>query len=364
MQVDSTILYPSHLPYHIPYSNPHSSVQMEMPKYTQELSKQGLRLFIKRFELWAATKRMDEQAAKLAFPLAFNNLTAQEYFIIHDADLMNPHMNWNYFIQKFLRNCPMEVSDTTSIFKILGKRQQPDEQASIYVQKIRYLIGTDFAKYNEQEIISLMMEGLHSDIRHYLECRGTPLTYADLVSKIQVYEERGLPRYAGIPVSNPTFTPTISVAPAPPVMQVPMNYTHAATTTTDLEAAVRALLDHFKTNQRAPTAPPVDRQGNSNQTGGPPGPNPSRRTQKFCTFCQRTGHEYANCYTRLDMERPGVVSLKEVGAEPRRQSAPRSPRSERRDPYHYGNPPPAPRPGTPPRNIPEWRRNQTVSQGN
>jgi hypothetical protein len=50
---------------------------MEMPKYTQELSKQGLRLFIKRFELWAATKRMDEQAANLALPLAFNNLTAQ-----------------------------------------------------------------------------------------------------------------------------------------------------------------------------------------------------------------------------------------------------------------------------------------------
>jgi hypothetical protein len=53
--------------------------------------------------------------------------------------------------------------------------------------------------YNEQEIISLIMEGLQSDLRHYLECRGTPLTYTDLVSKIQVYEERGLPRYNTTP---------------------------------------------------------------------------------------------------------------------------------------------------------------------
>jgi hypothetical protein len=91
---------------------------MEMPKYPLELLKLGLRLFIKHFELWATTKRMDEQAAKLAFPLAFNNMTAQEYFIIHDADLMNPYMNWKDFIEKSLRNCPMEVTDTTSIFKI------------------------------------------------------------------------------------------------------------------------------------------------------------------------------------------------------------------------------------------------------
>jgi hypothetical protein len=81
MLIDTPVLYPTYQPYHIPQSAPHSNVHMEMPKYPHELSKQGLRLFIKRFELWAATKRMDEQAAKLAFPLAFNNMTAQEYFI-------------------------------------------------------------------------------------------------------------------------------------------------------------------------------------------------------------------------------------------------------------------------------------------
>jgi hypothetical protein len=43
---------------------------------------------------------------------------------------------------------------------------------------------------------------LQSELRHYLECRGTPLTYADLVSKIQVYEERGLPRYNTTPSST------------------------------------------------------------------------------------------------------------------------------------------------------------------
>jgi hypothetical protein len=173
--------------YHVPKTKPHSHINMEMPKYTHELSKQGLRLFIRRFELWAAAKRMDDQTAKLAFRLGFQNCTGKQYFLIHDGDLMDPHVPWSVFIERFLQNCPMEVTDGTSIIKILGKQQQPDEKGSIFVQRIRFLIGTDFPKYDEKEIVSLMMEGLQSELRHYLGCRGTPLTYADLVKNIQVY---------------------------------------------------------------------------------------------------------------------------------------------------------------------------------
>jgi len=96
---------------------------MEMPKFNMELSKQGLRLFIRRYELWAAAKRLDEQASKLAFPLAFINLTAQQYFLIHDADLMNNEVTWSQFVTKFVDNCPMEVTEHPSIFKILSKQQ-------------------------------------------------------------------------------------------------------------------------------------------------------------------------------------------------------------------------------------------------
>jgi hypothetical protein len=172
-------------------------------------------------------------------------MTAQEYFIIHDADLMNMSMNWNDCIQKCLRNCPIEVTDTTSIFKILGKRQQPDQKGSIYVQKIRLLIGNDFGKYNEQEIISLIMEGMQSDLRHCLECHGIPLTYADLVSKFQVYEERGLPRYKPTPSSSvpPALASTswspstreVSTPLPPTITSVPLNYANSAPITSGLK---------------------------------------------------------------------------------------------------------------------------------
>jgi hypothetical protein len=123
--------------YPVTRTAPHANITMEMPKYSHELSKQGLRLFIRRYELWAAAKRMNDHAAKLAFPLAFKNCTAQQYFLIHDGDLMHESVTWNAFIQRFLQNCPMEVTEGTSFIKILGKQQQPDENGSIFVQRIR-----------------------------------------------------------------------------------------------------------------------------------------------------------------------------------------------------------------------------------
>jgi len=170
----------------------HPPINMEMPKFNMELTKQGLRLFIRRYVLWAAAKRLDEQASKLAFPLAFNNLTAQQYFLIHDADLMNNEVTWSQFVTKFVDNCPMEVTEHSSIFKILSKQQQVNERGSLYLQKMRYMIGQNFPQYHEKEVVSMMMEGLHKDLRHYLECRGTPLTYEQLLKNVQTYEDRGL----------------------------------------------------------------------------------------------------------------------------------------------------------------------------
>jgi hypothetical protein len=332
----------------VPKTNPHSHINMEMPKYTHELSKQGLRLFIRRFELWAATKRMDDQAAKLAFPLSFQNCTAQQYFLIHDRDLMDSQVSWGVFIQRFLQNCPLEVTEGTSIIKILGKQQQPDEKGSIFVQQIRFLIVTDFPKYDEKEVVSLMMEGLQSELCHYLECRGTPLTYADLVKNIQVYEDRGLqkafPSKMTSSILNPS--PPHQIAPQQTeVVAVPLNIATVRQNQSELEQATQAIIDHLWASLPPPTGQtnlPQERnqrrqsQSNNNMADDPR--TGQRNTGNgargvMCNNCKKPGHLIADCWTR---QRNNALRAEGNfnGGGNRSQDV----RYDNRDPYHYGRP--------------------------
>lgn len=167
-------------------------INIDMPKYNQQLSKLALRLFIQRFELWGNAKGLNCKEAKLTFPLAFSNPTAQSYFTIHYKDQLDPKINWSDFVAKIVATIPYDVDDPTSILEILQRKKPELEKSSLYVQRLRALMGDDFEKFPEPEIIRLMINSLEPNIVHYLECKGAPTTYSDLMTALKYYEERGL----------------------------------------------------------------------------------------------------------------------------------------------------------------------------
>lgn len=115
-----------------------------MPKYKHQLSKTALRLFIKNFEVWGTSKELNDESAKISLLLAFHNMTAQQYVLIHHDQITDPRISWAELIKDFLANCPVDIEEPSNIFNILGKQQSSTEKASIYIQSLRYLLDDNF----------------------------------------------------------------------------------------------------------------------------------------------------------------------------------------------------------------------------
>ena len=260
-----------------------ASVNMEMPKYTHQLSKLALRLFIQRFQRWAEAKEMSVSQAKLALPLAFINPTAQNYFMIHFHEQDDDRIGWIDYINNFMNNCPMEVDDPTSILEILARKQPEHEKASVFIQRIRALISEEYSKYAEPDVIRLMMDGLNHTLRQYLECRGPPQSYNEIIQMVKHYEARGLDhtlvpppaqQYIPAPPLPQAFAPipaqplqSAPVAPitAPAVESVSINYASA----TDLKSVsdqIAALNTEILKLTFRPDNPPNNNKDGSNNT--------------------------------------------------------------------------------------------------
>ncbi|OXA42498.1 hypothetical protein Fcan01_22814 [Folsomia candida] len=198
-----------------PQPAPLVNINLEMPKYGHELSKLGVRLFIQRFQRWAEAKRLTVIQAKLTLPLAFSNATAQHYFMINFAEQDNPAIDWATFINNFLTKCPMEADDHTSVLDLLKSPKPELDKASVYLQRLRAAMSEEYTRHAEPDIIRLLMDNLDPSLRQFLECRGPPLTYGDLVSLVKHYEDRGLQK-----TLTPQLQPPAPVTPlAPPTAQ-------------------------------------------------------------------------------------------------------------------------------------------------
>lgn len=198
----------------------YSSLNIEMPKYTLPLSRTALYAFIIRFQRWCQAKKISEDDAKLIFPQAFTNVHACNYFTINQADQIDASITWNDFIHKFITNCPFEAEDPKSVLEILQQKQLPLEKASIFIQRLRAQIVEDYSKYDEKDLIRLLTKNLNSHLQNFLECRGPPETYNDLMTLVKRYEERGLDKVVpysptAVPASSSSaFTPHLDAASA------------------------------------------------------------------------------------------------------------------------------------------------------
>lgn len=311
-----------------PAPAPLVNINLEMPKYGHQLSKLGLRLFIQRFQRWAEAKRLTIPQAKLTLPLAFSNATAQHYFMINFAEQDNPAIDWPTFINNFLTKCPMEVDDHTSILDLL-KTPKPDlEKASVYLQRLRAAMSEEYTRHAEPDIIRLLMDNLDPSLRQFLECKGPPLTYGDLVSLVKHYEDRGLQKTLApqsqppLPLFSPPVPPPTGLDGfaglfPPPVAQVlpPTAPSKSANNAPDSGLTlgvnlanvtnIQGLLDHVKHLQAAilklnvspqQTTASTSSQGQSdNRTPRPNGQRPPIE----CYYCGHRGHKISDCRKKM-----------------------------------------------------------------
>lgn len=306
-----------------------SHPNIEMPKYNSLLSKTALRTFLYRFQSWAHSKSLTEPQAKFSLPLAFSSATAQNYFTIRYNDQIDPTVSFSQMANDFLTQCPMEADDPTSILVVLQQRQTEFEKASLYIQRIRSQIGDEYTTYPEPDVIHMMMDGLQPTLRTFLECKGPPTNYTDLVALIVHFEKRGLqktlqgnyvtPAAIVPPPILPVIQPPIPVAPAPvstiPIIPEPLavNYVSSNDFKT-LQAQITNLskamekLSATGNNTKQETQNPNNQsqnqtenqnrnnytrgngRGNSNSNSG------SRRPQ--CGYCGKLGHYTNDCYSK------------------------------------------------------------------
>ncbi|OXA49407.1 Retrovirus-related Pol polyprotein from transposon opus [Folsomia candida] len=303
-----------------PQPAPLVNINLEMPKYGHELSKLGLRLFIQRFLRWAEAKRLTVPQAKLTLPLAFSNATAQHYFMINFAEQDNPAIEWATFINNFLTKCPMEVDDHTSVLDLLKSPKPKLEKASVYLQRLRAVMSEEYTGHAEPDIIRLLMDNLDPSLRQFLECKGPPLTYGDLVSLVKHYEDRGLQK-----TLTPQLQPPAPVTPlAPPTAQpkpvnnatdgglsLGVNLTNVKNMQgvlnhlSDLQAAIMRLNVSPSQNHGSRSRPD---QSQDNRAPRPNGQRPSFE----CYYCGIRGHRIIECRKKMlafNLTTKGVVAM-------------------------------------------------------
>lgn len=163
-----------------------------MPKYTKLLCQRDLDMFTNTFNIWATSKNLTDQQKKLQFQLAIDNRIAQQWFTINQDNIQNNAVTWDAFIKSFMTTCPTENNDDVLSFsEIIAMTQGRTEKATIFIQKIRYLFGQEWGKYPEKDIVLGMVKQLSINTRRYIECRGLPDTYVELMKLIQQYEAKG-----------------------------------------------------------------------------------------------------------------------------------------------------------------------------
>ena len=300
-----------------------------MPKYTQKLSKKALSLFLTNYQLWGKYRKIDDKALKLNLPLAMMNSTAQQWLNINMDILTDDAKSFDNLKTKMTNECPMEEEDQClGILDVLARKQPEDEKASLFIQRMRFHIGEEFSKYDEQDIISSMVKQLNVNLRRYIECRGHPTTYNELIKIVQDYEMQGGPFEQEVKIKqepigmnwatmtpiyptqqnfkpNTFMTPTLSNAPV-------ISQTGLITQPTSFDVQIlkdkieelsKEVLAVKQVSVHSNNGISNGNQGNNAIRGNYRGRGNFRGNRNFnnvpqCHYCGKNGHVMAVCYSR------------------------------------------------------------------
>ncbi|OXA53726.1 Transposon Ty3-I Gag-Pol polyprotein [Folsomia candida] len=237
----------------------------------------------------------------------------------------------------------MEVDDHTSVLDLLKSPKPELEKASVYLQRLRAAMSEEYTRHAEPDIIRLLMDNLDPSLRQFLECKGPPLTYGDLVSLVKHYEDRGLQKtltpqlQPPVTIISPTVPPQsvgldafagLHQAPvtplAPPTAQpkpvnnatdgglsLGVNLTNVKNMQgllnhlSDLQAAIMRLNVSPSQNHGSRSRPD---QSQDNRAPRPNGQRPSFE----CYYCGIRGHRIIECRKKMmafNLTAKGVVAM-------------------------------------------------------
>jgi len=284
-----------------------------IPKYTQPLSKKALELYFTRYEAWARQKGYDDEQKKQNVQLAITNVIAQQWFTIHADEIDDRAVTWLDFRDAFLQSCPMENKDDDMTYtEIMTLSQGKGELASLFIQKIRYLLGPEWQRYPERDLVEAMTKQLNSNTRRYLECRGIPDTYDQMTTYIKQYEKKGgskdIDNDVKVKIEAPVnmatlITPEVkALQDSMQTMTLDINYlknNQSSGNNRNQRPANNFSRNNFNSNRGY--SRPFNRRGRSN----------FNRQRNFnnvpkCYYCGKLGHVISVCRTRTFQQRGGL----------------------------------------------------------
>lgn len=310
---NNTVVDQTNILENMAYQRPLVPVRLEMPKYSIPLSRVNVKAFIERWQAWATTQALPENMAKLYFALSFTNANAQNYFNIIANNAQVTNMQWNDYVNYFLAHCPFEDEDPRSVLQILNTKQPLLEKASLFIQRLRAQIHEEYGKYQEPDLVRLMIKTLQPPLVNYLYCKGPPETYSDLLRLIKYYEDSGL-QVMGIsaealPKRNEgEQTKAISIWQEPklenqvlPINQMSCEKDKSSDLIADAAAKLaNALMPMLRKNARDDDRKPKNQDPIKDQNREQP--RERRPEDKNCMYCGKPGHKIENCF-KLDDEK-------------------------------------------------------------
>jgi hypothetical protein len=163
------------------------------PIFKQKITDKKLKNFMQKFEAWATGSALTDANKKSNLSTAFENAGAEQYFSIYQKQISDATITWDTFKKSFIKNCPRDQEEKDiKMVDISSHEQEPTEFALSFVTRIRYLFGDNWDLYKEDELCEAIIRQMLPGIRRFIQIRGLPATYEELIKIIEEYEGKGM----------------------------------------------------------------------------------------------------------------------------------------------------------------------------
>jgi len=163
------------------------------PIMKQKLTERSVKQFIQRYENWAESQGLNDDNKKRSFATAFESDLASQWFFVQNKTINEPAVTWEILKNSFIANCPKdEVEKELQIYDVSDHPQELSENPLAYIYRIRCRFGDNWSKVEEKFAVEAIVKQMLSSIRRYLQYRGVPSTWSELVKMISEYEGKGM----------------------------------------------------------------------------------------------------------------------------------------------------------------------------
>jgi len=263
----------------------------KMPILKKKLTERSVKQFIQLFENWATAAGIkDDGVKKHRFTTAFESDLASQWFFINNDTIIDPVTTFDNLKTSFIQNCPKdETEKDLCIYDVNDHPQEEGEGPLAYVTRIRYNFGENWNKYNGNaaEVIEVIVKQMLPRYRRYIQYRGVPADWKDLVKLISEYEGKGMKEIDDLAQESQKSQTKIKSKPADP---------QVAELTKALENLTVKLTKMEQEQGRS------DRRTNQERSSGQGRSSPRQQDlsrpyeDRRCFVCGKQGHVAAKCF--------------------------------------------------------------------